>query len=322
VKRSSRKGFQTSALILVIAMSLQLGMACTNNDGAGAQEASATPALSAPAPQVQSPNLTPAASSNRLDCGVLLSTGSRTDAERQFFSANCTTTTADRTSCASISGSAYRSDAERNWYLTNCVPTPAPVANTPTPVTAQRPAALPTQPSQSCGDTEITVTTEFDRENFTVTGLTLEALNASLSANGPSTPEGPAAGVTQYTLSIATARCVSASACRLGLASLKATGKIILPKHSAEASLGADIRPIWTRFVSDTTIHEDRHVTIVREGLEDAKRQLLAVPPAENCADLDRAVADVWRFSVQAIDRRQESFHVADRYGVGGVIVP
>jgi predicted secreted Zn-dependent protease len=171
-------------------------------------------------------------------------------------------------------------------------------------------------------DTEVTVTTEFDREYFTVSGLTLDQLNASLKASGPSTPEGTAAGVTEYTLSIATARCVSASACKLGLAALKATGRVVLPRHATEASLGADLRPVWTRFVSDVTIHEDRHVTIVKEGLEDAKRQLLELPAAATCADLDRSVGDVWRFSVQAIDQRQDSFHIADRYGVGGVIVP
>jgi predicted secreted Zn-dependent protease len=297
-----------------------LNAACTDDGGADAEEPLSTPALSAPAPQVQSPNVTPAGSSSRLDCSVLQSTGSRTDAERQFFAANCFTALVDRTSCAAISGTSYRSDTERDWYLTNCVPTQTPVASTPTPTATQGPAPLPT--AQSCGDLEISVTTDFDREFFPVTGLTLDAINASLRSNGPTTSEGPAAGVTEYTLSIATARCVSASACRLGLAALKAIGKVVLPRHAAEASLGADIRPVWARFVSDTTIHEERHVTIVKEGLEDAKRQLLAVPPAANCADLDRAVADVWRFSVQAMDQRQESFHVADRYGVGGVIVP
>jgi lipoprotein-anchoring transpeptidase ErfK/SrfK len=44
---------------------------------------------------------------------------------------------ADRSSCAEIRGTEYRSDAEQQWFLANCVPTPIPGPPPP------RPPAIP-----------------------------------------------------------------------------------------------------------------------------------------------------------------------------------
>ena len=45
----------------------------------------------------------------------------------------------DRTDCASIRGTDYHSEAERDWYLANCLPTPVPVPVVPAP----NPPAIP-----------------------------------------------------------------------------------------------------------------------------------------------------------------------------------
>ncbi|MPZ48214.1 MAG: DUF922 domain-containing protein [Dehalococcoidia bacterium] len=75
-------------------------------------------------------------------------------------------------------------------------------------------------------------------------------------------------------------------------------------------------------FAEGVTLHEGRHVTITIEGLEEAKRKLIALPSFPNCQELDRAVDNTWREAVQAMDLRQDAFHIADRYGAGASVVP
>jgi predicted secreted Zn-dependent protease len=208
---------------------------------------------------------------------------------------------------------------ERAWYLANCnaPPQPAPVLVS-TPVQAAF-SATPA-PVTSC-PTDVTVNTNFTREYFDVAGANLDEINASLRANAPSTEDGPASGLTEYRMSLATGRCVGTGICKLGAALVGASGRVILPRHTAAASLSNPVLQVWNRFVRDVTVHEERHVTIVKEGLEEARRSLLAIPSQPNCEELDRVVAETWNNAVTSVDQRQDAFHVADRYGVGGAVV-
>jgi predicted secreted Zn-dependent protease len=94
-----------------------------------------------------------------------------------------------------------------------------------------------------------------------------------------------------------------------------------LPRHVAEATLHPLLLEAWKALESDVTIHEGRHVTILKEGLEEARRELLAVPPMNNCSDLEITLDRVWIEMQRSIDARQESFHIADQYGGGGLVV-
>ncbi len=83
---------------------------------------------------------------NRLNCDEIRGTKFLSDAERQWFLANCgpspTPTVINRLNCDEIRGTQYLSDAERQWFLANCGPPPTPtVRPTPAPTSATRGSA-------------------------------------------------------------------------------------------------------------------------------------------------------------------------------------
>jgi hypothetical protein len=66
---------------------------------------------------------------DRTDCNQIRGTPYRSDAERQWYIANCSGSSPqaaaapagpDRSNCDEIRGTAYRSDNERRWYQANC----------------------------------------------------------------------------------------------------------------------------------------------------------------------------------------------------------
>jgi hypothetical protein len=80
---------------------------------------------------------------DRTDCDSIRGTAYRSEAEHQFYLANCNVSvsvppptavpsTGDRTSCDQIRGTAYRSETERQFFLANCV--------------TQQPSAPPSNP--------------------------------------------------------------------------------------------------------------------------------------------------------------------------------
>ena len=168
----------------------------------------------------------------------------------------------------------------------------------------------------------VTVTTDFPRKYYNVTGTTLDAINTSLYANAPKSPGGVAAGLTEYRLAISIGHCVGPRICALGTTNLGAIGSVTLPRHLNEAALSPEMKTAYRTFADGVTLHEERHVQITVEGLEEAKRKLLALPSYPTCQELDKAVDEAWAEAVKAMDLRQDAFHIADRFGAGASVVP
>jgi DNA/RNA endonuclease YhcR with UshA esterase domain len=77
---------------------------------------------------------------NRANCSSIRGTDYESEAERQWFEANCE----NRMNCVQIAGTSYLSADEQDWYFSNCPPATATPIPTQTPV---RPTVTPTTPA-------------------------------------------------------------------------------------------------------------------------------------------------------------------------------
>lgn len=218
----------------------------------------------------------------------------------------------DRSDCAAIKGTPYRSDTEREYYLANCTPTATAAA-------ASAPS-ISVDTSATCS-TDIKIETSRSDKTFNVNGLTVDQINASLQANGPLVDGEVAAGLTEYEYGVDGTYCTTARSCTIGDVTIHADIVVTLPNLTTFNQLGADLKPTWTRFADMVKVHENRHVTIVEEGLAEIRRQLLIVAQQPDCGTLDHEVERVWTLYSSQMEQRQTAFHAADSVGQGGSVV-
>jgi predicted secreted Zn-dependent protease len=168
----------------------------------------------------------------------------------------------------------------------------------------------------------VNLVSDVTRAYFNVAGTTAEEINASLLANAPVDSRGQKAlGLTSYRVVISGTKCSLPASCAIGRYTIGINARITLPLLTTAASIDPALSAAWTAFADTVSVHEDRHVTIAVEAMEEVKRQLLALDPKPNCAEVDHAVDIVWRLANEAMDRRQQAFHTADRQGQAGVVV-
>jgi predicted secreted Zn-dependent protease len=218
----------------------------------------------------------------------------------------------DRTDCAQIKGTPYRSDAERAYYLANCTTAP--------PAGAAAAPSISVDTSAACS-TDIKIATSRSDETFDVTGLTVDEINASLQANGPLVDAEVAAGLTEYEYRIDGTYCTTSRSCTMGDVTIHADIVVTLPNLTTFDQLSAGLKPSWTRFANMVEVHETRHVTIIEEGLAEIRRQLLIVAQQPDCGTLDHEVERVWTLYTSQMEQRQAAFHAADSVGQGGSVV-
>ncbi len=223
-----------------------------------------------------------------------------------------TTAPTDRSSCAEIKGTPYRSDTERAFYLANCAAT--------TQSTGASPPNTSVDTSPSCS-TDIQIKTSRTDGTFDVSGTTLDQIDASLQANGPVVEGETAAGLTEYEYGIDGSFCTRAGSCSIGAMSVTASIVVTLPNLTTLSQVTPDIKALWDRFAELVRVHENRHVTIVEEGMAEIKRQLLLVAEQPNCDSLDHEIDKVWLLYSSQMEQRQNAFHAADRSGQGGSVV-
>jgi predicted secreted Zn-dependent protease len=217
---------------------------------------------------------------------------------------------ADRTACAEIQGTPYRSQSERAFYLANCIQSQS-AATTP---------SLATDSSASCV-TDVQIQTTRSDATFNVSGTTVEQINASIQANGPVVDGEVASGLTQYNYGLQGSFCTRSGACTLGAMTISADVVVTLPVLTTRSALSADIGRLWDDFAERVRVHENRHVTILEEGLTEIRRQLLLLEAQPSCDVLDHEVDKVWLFAMSQVNQRQDAFHAADRAGAGGTVV-
>jgi predicted secreted Zn-dependent protease len=216
----------------------------------------------------------------------------------------------DRTNCAEIKGTPYRSDSERTFYLANCTTT-AVAPSTP---------RIVSDTTATC-DTNISVSTQRTDKTFDVSGTTVDQINASLQANGPVIDGQAAVGLTQYEYGLDGSFCTAAGSCKLGAMTIATEITVTLPNLTTLSQAGNDIQTLWASFAEAVKVHENRHVTILVEGLEEIKRQLLIVAEQPNCDTLNHELDRVWRLYSSQMEQRQDAFHAADSIGQGGSVV-
>ena len=218
----------------------------------------------------------------------------------------------DRTTCAEIRGTPYRSDAERAFYLTNC-------ASQTQPQGASAPN-IAVDTSASCG-ADIQITTNRSDKTFDVSGTTVEQIDASIEANGPVVEGQTASGLTEYEFGLDGSYCTRSGTCSIGPLSITADIVVTLPNLTTSSQIGPDLQSLWQRFAERIKVHENRHVTILEEGLAEIKRQLLTVTEQPNCDSLDHEIDKVWLLGSSQVEQRQRAFHAADSAGQGGSVV-
>ena len=216
----------------------------------------------------------------------------------------------DRKTCAEISGTPYRSDAERAFFLASCAgQAQAPGATSP---------SVSADTSASCA-ASVTIATTRSDATYDVSGTTVEQLNASILANAPKNEGQVAAGLTEYSYGLDGSYCAKPGTCSTGALEITADVQVTLPRLTSQ--LAPDLRQIWDNFANAVSVHEGRHVTILLEGLDEMKRQLLLVQPQPNCDALDHEINKVWLLYSSSMENRQRAFHAADSAGQGGSIV-
>lgn len=221
----------------------------------------------------------------------------------------------DRTSCDEIRGTPYRSNAEREFYLENCVSQD---------VAPQQPSVSLGPTVESSGDcaTSIEIVTSRSDETYNVTGTDLDAIAGSLEANAPQIDGAPAYGLTEYSYGLDGSFCQSgSSACSLGEITIAAEVIVTVPNLTTVDQLDPQVAQIWSSYASQVSIHEDRHVRILEEGLDEIRRQLLLIGEEPNCDALDHEIDRVWALGNGQMERRQSAFHIADATGSGGLVV-
>jgi predicted secreted Zn-dependent protease len=223
----------------------------------------------------------------------------------------------DRADCAAIRASDYRSEAERRWFLANCVSAALPTAG---PSGAPLAAAAPPISALPCIK-DVSLTFDVTRIYYAVAGTTLDELNASIIANGPRLEGRPVAGLMQPASSVTARRCVQLGSCGLGQTVITGHATITVPRLADGSALAPAVLAAVVDFVARVTLHEERHVIILQEGLEEAQRRLLAQGPMNDCEGLDHALDLLWAQVMHEISRRQDAFHVADAQGAGGTVV-
>ena len=218
----------------------------------------------------------------------------------------------DRKTCAEISGTAYRSDTERAFFLETCA--------------GQVQARGATSPSVSVDSSaacaaNVTLSASRSDATYNVSGTTVDQLNASIQANAPKNEGQVAAGLTEYSYGLDGSFCTKPGACSVGALTITEDVKVTLPNLTTVSQLAPDLRQIWDNYANAVSVHEGRHVTILEEGLQEMKRQLLLVEPQPNCDALDHEINKVWLLYSSNMENRQRAFHAADSAGQGGSIV-
>jgi len=88
---------------------------------------------------------------------------------------------------------------------------------------------------------------------------------------------------------------------------------VTLPRHEHPEVLRGDVRRHWERFAARIAAHEQRHVDIFVDGAK-AMKAGMEKPRAggASCAEIEKAIDELWTRGQAEIDRAQNQFHVED----------
>ncbi|SIR01344.1 Predicted secreted Zn-dependent protease [Rhizobium sp. RU35A] len=149
---------------------------------------------------------------------------------------------------------------------------------------------------------------------FNISGRTSEDLDAELARRGPQT--GAAGfrhpGATEIRFGGDITYHESEGHCAVGDVNVTLRTKIILPRWKNRRRAEPGLALIWDTLSADIKRHEERHAEIARQHARDLEKALLALPPANNCAVLERQVGTISRRIIDEHDRDQLRFDMVE----------
>jgi predicted secreted Zn-dependent protease len=155
----------------------------------------------------------------------------------------------------------------------------------------------------------VVVVTSMSTEYYTVRGTTAAAIFDEITKNRLVEKSGqPAIGLTAVDWKLASeGTCIAPS--------LTITVRLVvtLPRHEQPEALLGDVRRHWERFAARVAAHEQRHVDIFLDGAKSMKAAMETTrAKSASCAEVEKAIHEVWTRVQAEIDRAQEQFHVED----------
>jgi predicted secreted Zn-dependent protease len=96
--------------------------------------------------------------------------------------------------------------------------------------------------------------------------------------------------------------------CIIGGAKVTLSTRIMLPRWSNRRKAGPQLGLIWDTLSADIKRHEERHAEIARNHARAFEQQLLALPPASNCAILKAKVGEITRQAMEDHEKDQKRF--------------
>lgn len=192
-----------------------------------------------------------------------------------------------------------------------------------TAVAAERTSRAAVSPEIRVGPSVVIDMPE-SRGSYPLEGADSRALFASVRRNGLTDGETstPVSGLTVFGTRKQDVRTVQIDgACALDVMSFENTIVITLPKL-APAARSMDLEAKVARFTEAVRIHEERHVQIRRQHLDDLARTLKALPPEPTCDALKKTINGAVQQMTDAERRAQDRFHEEDAARIKAACAP
>ena len=200
----------------------------------------------------------------------------------------------------------------------SATPTPSPTATatatatlTPTPL----PTSTPTPTATPVAPASIDLQSEVSTVYYDVTGTTRVEIFASMEANGPDIEEGTdALGLAAWNWNVPSVRTrVAQGACELESFSMTVELVVTLPRHINVAGLAPEVAARWQALAASVAAHEQSHVDVVLNGMDELEAKLAALESRSTCRTLEEEIRDLWSGQNDIIEVAQDAFHTSDQ---------
>jgi predicted secreted Zn-dependent protease len=162
--------------------------------------------------------------------------------------------------------------------------------------------------------TSVRLTSSVSTVYFQVSGTTSGEIFDSLEANGPADSEGETGlGLTSWAWSYPSIHTVrTEDGCVIGDVTGNIALTVTLPELTNYDSLPLDTQQHWAALAAEVAKHEQTHVDIVVEAMDEVTKQIEALAPEPYCNDLKAEVENLWSDEKTQINTRQDAFHAED----------
>lgn len=151
---------------------------------------------------------------------------------------------------------------------------------------------------------------------YPVRGNTAADLTASMASNGPRHPRGRNAwGLTEWQMHLHYQLEQVNGQCQLLEPRVELSLRVVLPQWRATASAASGLRRRWQQAQQQIIGHELEHRRHAHQAAAQAQHQLQQLPPADNCALLDRQAQTILRQASQMARQASLQFDLTSDYG-------